>query len=81
METNVTSSKEEIGQLELFQFVKRDGGKSSFLSNAGLSKNCQLLNFKEETEKEPEISQSKCQSVSLKNLGTEIVTNHYKTSN
>jgi hypothetical protein len=28
MEMNVTSSKIEIDQLELFQFVKKDGGKS-----------------------------------------------------
>ena len=43
-------------------------------------KKCQLLNFKEETEKKPEISQSKCQSVSLKNFGTEIVKITTKTS-
>jgi hypothetical protein len=50
----------------------------SFLSNAGLSQKCQLMNLEEETEKEPKISQSKSQSVSLKNSGTKIITNDCK---
>ena len=41
-------------------------------------KKCQLLNLEKETEKEPKISQSKFQSISLKTFGTEIVANHYK---
>ena len=76
---NVTSSKVEIDQLELFQFVERDGGKSfPFYQMPACQKKCQLLNLEEETEKESKISQSKSQSVNLKNSGTEIITNYCK---